>query len=72
MSVCSSVWKFTRFNSRICRRILTKFEASVKVDIKWSPYEADYIILLAVGIVLRTVTAAPHFYVTVNVKVKLS
>jgi len=49
MSLSSSVWKFRRFNSRICRRILTKFEVSVTVDIKWSPYEAGYIILLAVG-----------------------
>ena len=69
VSVCSSVWKFTRFNSRICRRILTKFEVSVTVDIK---YEADYIILLAVGTDLRTVIVAPDFYITVNVNVKLS
>jgi len=72
MSVCSSVRKFTCFNSRICRRILTKSEVFVPVDIKWSPYEADYIILLAVGIALRTVTVAPHFYITVYVNVKLS
>ena len=72
MSVCSSVWQFTRFNSRICRPNLTKFEVCVTVDIQWAPYEADYIILVAAGIALRTVTVAPHFYITVNVNVKLS
>jgi len=37
----TSVWKFTRFNSRICRPILMKFEVCVTVDMKWTPYEAD-------------------------------
>lgn len=72
MSVCSSVWKFTRFNSRICRPILTKFEVYVTVDIKWAQYEVDYIVLVAAGIALRTVTVSPYFYITVNVNVKLS
>ena len=32
-----------------------------RIRVKWSPYETDYIILLAAGIALRTVTVAPHF-----------